>query len=275
MRFKALLLFINIVLFLSCTKDETIVFSESGIEQQLKDSFPYVKNAEVRKLLPGKLTIDIEERFPIYSYINLTGVYLVDEDRIVVNALEVRETDALTEEELLVLDGYGDPNAEFVREKYLSKIDDAEERKEVKWKEVEQEEKEKTLTELRNDLLIRVQTRLNDKSSALEAAGLKRLTKVEGFDAEIYEVGSFFPSHLNEVSQSIITYLKEIDPNIERLVWQSEFSVRAEMSTGQSIIFSSTKDIQEQLDGLEVLRKRGVLRDAAQIDLRSELVAIR
>ena len=35
MRHKALLLLLNIVLFLSCTKDETIVFSASSIEEPL------------------------------------------------------------------------------------------------------------------------------------------------------------------------------------------------------------------------------------------------
>ena len=40
MRYKALLLLLNIVLFLSCTKDETIVFSASSIDEPLVTNTP-------------------------------------------------------------------------------------------------------------------------------------------------------------------------------------------------------------------------------------------
>lgn len=250
-------------------------FSTAEIEDKLLTAFPYLKSVYARKKLPGEVDIEVVERFPVMSYVNLSGVYLIDEESVVVNQLASQEVAALTNDEQLVIEGFGDPNANYVYEKYLSGIENEEERKQVKWEEVPEEQKRATLDNLREELNVRVNSLINKNLEIISASQFADLPRVQALDANQWQVGEPMSEDRYSYSIAIIKYLVETGLQLVKLQWQSDFTAVADINDGRQIMFTSTRDIAEQIAKLEVLRSRVDLNGVRVIDLRGEFVAVK
>ncbi len=250
-------------------------FSEGSIEAQLLAEFPYIRTVEVQKILPGKLNVSVQERFPIFVYNNLSGVALIDREMQVIDVPNTQESVGLTTNELLIVEGYGDPNADYVYEKFLSKIDDEEKRAELDWAEVELEKKVGALEELRRDLLIRVESALNRNSDILLELDLPNTQLVFGYDAMQLGVGDLFPEDLFLVTEQVITNVPDLLGGILKMTWQSQFSLVIETESGVNVEMTSSKDVEEQLHALQVILAQEEIPKNATIDLRSDLISVR
>ncbi len=250
-------------------------FSESGVEADLEQKFPYIKVAQVRKQLPGKITVEIEERYPTLAYINLTGVFLVDDEKVVVSQLGLKTPTPLTADELVVISGFGDPNANYVHEHYLSTIQDEEQRKAVKWDEVPLDDKKQSLQEYRDSLLSRVESSLNNNVTALLGTEFTQLPQIMGYDSTVYAVGSDFPSTTFDDARQVQAYMQKDSLVFVKMTWESEFTLTVDLASGIKLMFTNTRPIQDQLSALNTVRNQGDLSGATVIDLRSEIVAVR
>lgn len=269
-------------------------FSASSVEQALLRDFPLLKDVQVRKLLPSELEITVVERVPKIAYVNLSGIYLVDEEGIVAYVLRSDQVVALTAEEELILSGYGDPEATYTYERYLTGIDSIDERQQVVWEEVPREEKESALNSKRQDLITYVESKIANFRDELGASRFAGLTRVEGFHTEtfvvssgagqadqvntryrMYKVGDEFDSTVFEMSQQVIDFLLDNELEIDRLRWESEFTLNVRLTLGIEILFSSTRNLNAQLVALQTIRQQGDLSGVQVVDLRSELIAVR
>jgi cell division septal protein FtsQ len=250
-------------------------FSEAGLEEELMRKFPYIKLVQIRKNLPSKVTVEIEERFPVIAYINMSGVFLVDEERIIVNRLAVKDQLTFTVDEGLVVNGFGDPNANYVYEYYLSKIAAEEERKAVKWEEVSLEDKKRALDDFKDSLQVRVSSALNNNITALLGSEFTQLPRIMGYDSLVYDIGSDFPSFKFDASQNIKRYLDKEGLLFIDMTWPSDFTLIVKLVNNIELWFSSTRSIDDQLLALATIREQADLTNVSVIDLRSELVSVR
>lgn len=252
-----------------------VLTSTSSIEQKLLTEFPYLRQAIVRKVLPGKIEIDVVERFPVLSYINLTGVFLLDDEGVVVTVISNNEVPPLSTEEQLVFDGFGDFNADYVYERYRSKIAEGEERDAIKWEEVPAEEKRLALEELRQELVVRVIGLQDAGLAALNQSTFTALPRVFAIDATGWKLGDKFLENKFGISKAIIDYLTIESLGINKIQWQSDFTIVVDLSEGKRLLFTSTRDINLQIQALQTLRGRIDMSTARTIDLRSELVSVK
>lgn len=252
-----------------------LLVSTASVEQKLLSEFPYLKQAVVRKVLPGKIEIEVVERFPVMSYINLTGVFLLDDEGVVVTVVTSNEVPALTTEEQLVFDGFGDINANYTYEKYRSKFTDEEERAAIKWEEVPENEKRAALDELKNDLVVRVIAQQDAGLAVLNQSQFAQLPRVFAVDANAWKLGNKFLESKFEISKAIIDYLTVEQLGIIKIQWQSDFTIIVDLVEGKQLLFTSTRDIHVQIQALETLRSRIDMTNVRIIDLRSELVSVR
>ncbi len=267
---------LEIVSELADLKDKSLItFSSSDIENRLKAKFPYIKDVFARKLLPGQLVVQIKERFPTNAYVNLSGSYLIDDDRVVVGIITSEAATALTANEILIFDGYGDINANYVFEQYLTKISSDAEKSKVVWDQVPESAKRQALSELKAALQTRIDTAFRAHEQSVTQAGWSTLRLMEGSDASDFKTGDRFPESKFELVANVAKYMAEQELPVSKYLWQSDFSLLVQLSNNQQILFTTTKDLNRQLVALEAVRNKGDLERASVVDLRSELVAVR
>lgn len=245
------------------------------LESKLTDKFTFIKSVYIRKIVPDTLEIEVVERYPVMTYVNLAGAVSIDEEQVVINVYGSQEIPPLTDDELLILDGYGDANSNRVKEKYLAGIEDEEERDAIKWEEVKPEDKQKALADLREDYRIRVEGQIAGWRKKIEEVGLDQLPQLQEVGVKIYTAGEKFDQNKFAFSLPIFNYFTDKKISLNRLLWQTEFNIIAELPTGARILFSSSKDVLTQLQALETLRKVEDLTRVKVVDLRSDLVSVR
>jgi hypothetical protein len=250
-------------------------FDATQVEHELQQQFPYLRRAYIRKILPDTVEIEVVERFPELVYVNMAGALAVDEDQVVIQVLAADEVAPLSKDELLILDGYGDPESTRVKDKYLSKIEDEEERKKVKWEEVPIGDKRPVLAELREDYRVRVQGQLKQYLDLVALEDLADVPILQEVGIELYQEGDSFDQERYLIAQAIHTYVADREIPINRLLWQTEFNIIVELTTGTRLIFSSSKSIDEQLIALETIRQVEDLTRVQSVDLRSNFVAVK
>lgn len=250
-------------------------FNTADLEYRLRTEFPYIKEVYIRKLLPSTLFVEIEERYPLFSYVNLTGAYQIDSEGVV---LSVIFSDAgyklLNYEEILLVTG-GSPNADFVKTYFENKQEDLDESEQRSWDELSSEERSGVLEEMRNQLNSKVEMRLQENKVRNLAFSDSSLPVVEDVKIGEYEVSSSFDTTKLNICKSVINYLTKLSQPWGRLYWESEFTFHAELTSGTVILFTGTKDIKRQLLGLESIRVTPNFRNAKIVDLRSELISIK
>jgi cell division septal protein FtsQ len=247
----------------------------ADLESSLQKEFPFIRDVYIDKQIPGKLSIKVEERFPEFAYMNLSGSYLIDQDGIVVEVLGAQQQPPLLDYEKLVLDGYGDVQAEYVFNQYVSNITDDKELAKVKWEEVELEKKEEALKQLRKDLQARVDSLLAEKFEFVSQAGFTELNMAYGFDSELYKVGDVFSPQIKQYSAQITAYLDQESIPLKKILWRSNFTIQVEILARTKLLFTSSRSLAKQLNVFQALRESNKIKTANVIDLRSDTIAVK
>lgn len=223
----------------------------SAIEEQIKKQDPLVQEVFVRKLLPDTLEIEVLKTNIAYLVVGLSGVLEVDTnysviqsygDRLVLNEIEQRlRNDTMTTED------------SFIKETYLSKITDIEERKKVKWEEVAIEEKRAVLTEMKQQ----VQTEIDDHHTALlqQISDIKISTlPLIYFEIEIPAINQseFLKEHLS-VSWDILQELKNRKFKIQKTNWITPFTLKISLEDGTIFLFGimNGRSVLDQITDLD------------------------
>jgi hypothetical protein len=252
-----------------------LTFTTGDVENRLKQKFPYIKEAFARKLLPGKLEIQVVERFPTTAYVNLSGSYLIDDDRVIVGVIISEPAPAFTDDENKIFDGFGDINANYVFEQYLTHIQSDADKSKVVWEQVPDADKKNALNEIKAALQARLDNAYRTHEQAVTQAGWSTLRLIEGSDATDFKTGDKFPQAKFDLVRSVSQYLADQQLPVSKYVWQSDFSLLAQLSNNQQILFTTTRPLAKQLTALDAVRNKGDLSRARVVDLRSELVSVR
>lgn len=252
-----------------------LAISNRQLEQVVLDEYSFVRYVDARKYLPGRVDIYIEERVPRFSWINLSGIYLLDSEGVVVGLVADYESQGLTNEQSQVVSGYGDVNLSAVQELYLSRFENAEERDLVVWADVPWEDKWQSLMDLRQNLTIRLQEQLLQGIPTLDESDFSDLPRVFSFENIDYELGDVTEEIYALFSQRIIDFLaQETELEMTRLLWQSDYSILVN-TTEKEFTFSSADSIDYQLKKLEAIIDEGILGQAISFDLRGEKIVAR
>lgn len=254
-----------------------IAISARGLEQKLLREFPYLKEVYVRKFIPDRLEIEVKERFPVMIYANLSGAVSVDEEGVVLNIFASEQVAELSNDELEIIVGYGDSNANRVKEKYLSSLATEDERQKTKWEEVPADAKQKALSDLRGDYVARFEGQLRKHVNAIPETLRATLPLVQDLASPIYKVGDIFPRFKFIYVQKIQAYFQARAIVPARFLWQTDFNIMIVLPSTTQILFTTSRGVDDQLAALETLRKTkpdDVAR-ARIIDVRSVVVSIK
>ncbi len=246
----------------------------ADIESALLAEFPYIKNVYVDKKLPGEIQITIQERFPEFAYLNLSGAYLVDSDDIVVEVLGIEDVSEFNERENLILEGLGDPNADYVLAEYISAIEDEEVLQNLNWDEVPGEEKAQTLESIRLELEARRVGLIQSKTDFINRAGFSSLEQAIGYDADRYQIGDKFPPKIREYTLGIDSFLAEEGLDAKNITWKTGFTIDTYLGGGLRVLFTSTRPLLPQFEAFQTVRTAEGISNARKIDVRSEIVSV-
>lgn len=261
----------EIVSAVSDFKNENLFsFSVSDVESKLENEFLYVKEVYVRKKLPDTLEIEVIERQPLFVLTSFSGNYVFDKEYKVLSANE-NEGLALLPFEREVLGGSADPNDNYVKERYLLKINE-EELTSSSWDEVALEEKQKLLAEIESEVNAQVQAYINN---ALEivAEEYKSLPQVIFYEEQSFPSNTSIDLPKVTFSSEVIQKLLE-DFEVRRLTWISDYSVTVSLPEGKSLIISRTRDLSDQLEDFRILVKRGGFENGNTIDVRVSTLSV-
>ncbi len=250
-------------------------FDARDVEALLKEKFSFIKEVYVRKVPPRLLEVEIEERYPLFQLVNLNGAYLVDEEGKFINSHKPETTFELTDTEVLILDGYGNPDADYVYTYYLEKKLTETEFVEVDWPAVPMEEKINALSQMRDGITARVTERLNANLSSLVFTEFTDLPIVQSISTKEYADGENYSEDRLLLLSEVKNFLSSNSITVIKYYWSSDFSLEVDVAPGGKLLFSITRDTKVQLDSLlavwsEIGRESGRI-----IDLRSELVSVK
>lgn len=253
-----------------------LTFSKRQLEQAIVEKFKYLKSVNVKKVLPGTVQIILRERNPSVVVINLAGVYLVDDDGIIVGVVTSYQVEGLTFQQSQIVSGYGDVDSDLVRESYLSQITDETERNKVDWSKVERDIKLQAMEDLRNLLTARLESQIEQGKTKFEESEFKTMPVVYSYENNSYIEGEAVPIDKINYPLTIVEFAnRQKDIEVDRMLWQSAYTLMVQLKNNKRFIFSSVDDINWQLGKWNALIINGVVSKHAQFDLRGEKVVAR
>lgn len=270
----------------------------TAIEGQLVSNFPFLKAVHVRKILPDKLEVEVQERFPVFSYVNIAGAYLVDEDGFIARVLAFEETNPLSADELAIIEGYIDPNSERIQVRFYqqweqrqselaeegegdgqgglpaaSGEDDSEEAR-PEWETVPVEDKQAVVDELRQEYQSRVSARINQHKELINELGLS-LSQMVDYSVQGYAEGENFRDEQFDFYFTVKEFLNNADYEVAEIQWRTDFKIIVQLQAGAQLIFTTVdKNLELQLLELSAVEKVEALSSRRGVDLRGQKVAV-
>jgi len=238
----------------------------SGLIRDFQNNSAYIYDVDVEKELPNKIIITISERNPFVLWTNFSGLYLVDDQGIILEKIREYEEFSITQEQLDILKGYQDLND-------LEKNVEIEESEEGEVKiELSEEEKQTIIEQNKLEVISRVEVFFSDSLEVLDEK-YKKFRLIYHYVFADYDI----LDHIDkDIYNSSYLILKKPFPSIdvEKYIWESDYKFVLFLAQDKKIIFSSKRDVTLQLESLEVLieslNKKG--EHFKYIDLRSDVI---
>lgn len=245
-----------------------IFISSSEIESSIKSKLPSVHTVFVNKTLDGKLKVEIIEDAPVYYEANNSGIYLINQSGGVMEVIEPETKLTFSETELLLRDNKLPADSDQVRIKYLDGYSE-EERSKIIWKDVEREEKEAVLNQMKQDLDNKINDFTNKLAEQLKEDRYKNLIGSYIPNNENYSVGDEVPlERLNFVS-IVLDFFKSKNLNSTKVVWDSDYSLEVFLQDNPSVLLSVKRSYSSQFIDLNTLIYYGQFNGARVVDVRS------
>lgn len=260
----------------------------------IRENF-FVKSVWIRKYYPNKLLINVTEREPSLTYINLAGVYIVDSDGNVLKQL-FNEKLNFTQEGLDIINGFGDPNAAYVRERIMSNLsitptptpsntllikpDSSPTPTPTPadfFEDIPISEKIKVLNEIKDELIETVNDTLDKNSTNVSQTEFAGLPRVFVYENNEYSENDIIDKNRLEVTNEANRFLKSSTEFIvERIIWQGRYLVVFKLTTGEEITFGTNRKASEQLEDMLIIQNQLRLEGKTflKLDLSSKKVAV-
>lgn len=237
------------------------------IEDYIKQSNLYIEEVYVRKSLPGTIEVDIVERYPSLIVIDFSGTYLLDSKFKVISILNKQEFD-IANFELDILQDYANLNADFVKERYFASLSE-EERADLKWEDVDQDEKIQTIEKIKEDINNRLTTFLSDQTAVIEASAFKDLpVNYFLFTKKGYEIGQYYDRDKISFTENARLEFLNLGFKINDVRWTTEFRLEIKFDDAKKAILTDQDSLQLQIEKMQLLLINGFVGNQREFDLR-------
>lgn len=265
----------------------------SRLQSEVEKFSPYIKTVRVEKELPDKIIVTLEEREPSFTWINLSGIYLVDSEGMVLEVIKDLDNLDLSEEDMDLLKGYGDlsdltddtstdstsSSQEGSGQEGQSQEEGEEEENffseaeggENEEQELSHQEKLEVIEEKRTEVVSKVDHFWEQSVSGSEQDdSFPFVFSYEMYDYRIYD----------ELEYSLVSATRaglEVDFLGEepvKYLWESNYRFVIYLVRWRKIVFSTRRDFRDQIEDLQVLlgKLQNEGKSFGHIDLSSEII---
>lgn len=274
------------------TNQGIFITSRSAIEKELLLKYPSFKFISVKKIWPDKLLINITEKQPAFFYVNLNGIYLINEDGVISEVIH-QEKINFSEQQLGLLTGEEGVNSTLVTERleseFMMKLEEEkrllpsgteseeEELEEFDITQVPQEEKFEMLDKMKTELLDQAELIIRSTVESADLTVYPSLDTIYAFDNQLYEETDLVDDDRLKLTSEMLKFSMQRGLEITEIRWEGRYIVKFKTIEDQVIILGTSRNISEQFEDYiivtEELEKEG--KNYHEIDLSSRKVSVK
>lgn len=266
----------------SLTTEGIFLTSSKAIEKTLQDKYPSFKSVTVSKIWPSRLIINITEKQPALFYLNLNGVYLVNEDGVISEVI-IQDKINFANEQLNIITGAEGIDSVMVYERlqseHLDKEKDLEEEDKTEFDidQVPLDEKFLILNTIREELFDQAKVIIVSYLEGFDVSSYPEMEKVFAFDNELYAEGDMVDPDRLQLTREVLKFLVRENTEVSEVLWEGKFVVNFITESGKTLVFGTNRNISEQLEDYRViiseLEKEEKIYN--EIDLSSRKVSVK
>jgi hypothetical protein len=261
-------------------------FSVNEVSDQVLATNDLIEKAYVRKVLPDTLEIEVIERVPMLFASNFNQTFLIDTNLEVIEIIET-ETVKLNDYELEVFNGFGDKDADYVKERFFLNLDEAEaeelqnifdtndndeegETEEDPWNKVDEEEKEKILKDIFDETNAILGAWKESVRQEISATEFSELPVFYFYSERSFNENIDFYQQRTSFALNFANYLNEKEIGIRDQVWLTDFTYKVDVIDNKRFLLSIRRDLEEQVSDIEAILWNNQYSNGSVFDLRTE-----
>lgn len=262
---------------ISWVKDQNLyALSVASIENDLLEKFPYFRQVQVRKVLPDSILIEITERAAVMTYVNISTAVTVDSEGQAIAVFDAANLIPLSAEMMQVIQGFGSVENSAVQVKYYEKYQDDLVKFRLTWDEVSPEDKQAALNELNATYQIQIEESLQARLDKVDPSIRETLPIMQDLSAQQFEQGERMPNNKFTYGYSILQFFADKDLEVRQLLWITDFNIVVTLASNNTkVIFTATRNLNEQLNAFDTIRRVEDISRAQQVDVRANVVSVR
>lgn len=258
------------------------IVNSKEISNGLLQKHSSFKRVSVAKIWPDKLIINITEKQPLLFYINLNGVYLIDEDGKVSEILFQDKINFETEQ-LNVITGAEGIDSRLVSERLAAEHLQTQEsipedeRTDFDISAITPDKKFEVLNTIRTELLEQSRAIILSYKTRFDPASYPPLQTVFAFENSSYAKGSVIDEKRIGLTREVTRFFDQRNETIQEIVWEGKFLVRVTLQSGKTCIFGTNRNISEQLEDYIVITQQLAEenKNYSEMDLSSRKVSVK
>lgn len=258
-----------------------IVFfvNKAQIQSTLSEKYPGMKVVRVQKYWPDNLQVIVTETEPLIYFVNLSGVYVVNEDGSVTEIVHQEEIN-FAENQINIITGADGINSKLVRDRLASEFKESNKNEDEKFvfSKVSDEKKLETLTIIQQELIEQSLGIMRSYTKNYQSAQSPDLEVVYAFENTLLNIGDEVDKNKLQLTREVVKFFNQSETeNIKDIFWEGKFLVKVETDTGKTIVFGTNRPISDQLEDLEIVTSELEKENSAftEIDLTSRKISVK
>jgi len=289
------------------TTEGIFLTSGSSIEKTLIAKYPSFKSVTVNKIWPDKLIINITEKQPALFYLNLNGIYLINEDGIISEVI-FQDKINFAQEQLNIITGAEGIDSVLVydrlKSEYLEKQEeieqegvggkgveekslqagasqeegsDQEQKTDFDISQIPQDQKFATLNTIREELFDQAKVIIISYLEKFDSTAYPSLEKVFAFDNNVYQEGDMVDQDKLQLTREVLKFFSQNNVVVSEVLWEGKFVVKLITEPGKTLVFGTSRNISEQLEDYLVVTREleKEEKNYNEIDLSSRKVSVK
>jgi hypothetical protein len=241
--------------------------NEEEIKLNLTKKFDFVLDVHTREILPQKLVVEIEEKYPVGALLTEKGLFLIDADFGLLRSLGNSEL-FLQEYEKMLIAGLSDINGIYVKEKYSNiKQEDKKE-----WSKLTDEEKRSVLDGMISETQSKIASYTNNYLEILANSKFKNLPIIISL-----QDGEEISKDKERLSFSLEIFKQIQEKNLKmiNITWVSKYKLSVLIDQNREIWLTQKRDLDKQMKDLSAIIWNNQLSGNRIFDLRTTSYSIK
>lgn len=219
------------------------------IEQNIE-----IKQIYAQKNLKNKVVFHIEEKRPVFVYLNLNSVYLFDENGDILRSIVFEDKVELEKREYDIARQLISPNSELIEDRIVASLSE-DELASFDFAEYDMRLKEKILEEMEKETQNYFTSLFRDRIVEIEAFDVQ-LPRIIAWEERIYsQKDKFDPLVFSFLKEAVEKFLLHIEKQPNSIVWDGEVRLIFTLKSDTQIIVSLSREIDTQLEDLKILER--------------------